>query len=252
MLFDTHAHIADPSFDDDRELMLARAQEAGITQILCICTDLDKLLIAKRLKEQYPWISLAAGTHPHDAAAFGTRPIEALEKELSTLCAIGEIGLDYHYNHAPKEVQLAVLESYLRFAESVNKPVIIHCREAFADFFALWDRVNQGKLKGVMHCFTGSEAEALESLSRGLYLSFSGVVTFPKSQALRDLIPQIPHDRILIETDAPFLAPPPFRGKRAEPAHVRIVASYVAEALGLTLEETASLTTSNAQRLFFS
>lgn len=249
-LFDTHAHIFDEEFLPDLEDVLNRAEEANVKYITAIATSRESLERGLNYKPRKNLnIFHAAGIHPHDAAKENHAFLEKIYQEKDLLIAVGEIGLDYHYDNSPKETQRHVLEEQLKFAEKVNKPILIHCREAFDDFFSIYAPF-EGKVKGIMHCFTGNKSELERSLDLGFYISLSAIPTFPKSQDLRALLPLIPKDRLVVETDAPFLAPAPYRGKRAEPAHVRLTASFIAETLKIPEEEFFALTTTNAKNFF--
>lgn len=252
MFIDSHAHLTSTEIGEEVHSMLARAQHAGVKAILNICTDETSLKAGLALSHQYPWIYQAAATTPHDVEREGEHffpHVESLAKR-GLLTAIGETGLDYHYEHSPKERQQHFLRKYLRLARESELPIVIHCREAFDDFFAILDQEYTLAEKGVLHCFTGTEAEAAELIARGWYLSLSGIVTFKNSEVLQKVAKQVPLDRLLIETDAPFLAPHPYRGKRNEPAFLPEIAKKVAAIKELSLEEVARATAQNTCRLF--
>lgn len=248
MLTDSHAHLTSSEIFNDLEPTLERAWQAGVRSIVNICMDVESMERGFLLEASHPWIVNAAATHPHDAATKGELEFEAIARAAPKLKAIGETGLDYHYDHSPRAIQKHFLARYLQLAREHQLPVIIHCREAFADFFEILDRQND--VGGVLHCFTGTQEEALEVLKRGFYLSFSGIVTFKKSVELQAIAKTAPLDRLLIETDAPFLAPRTHRGKPNEPAFLVETAQFIAELKGLSLEELAAATTANAARLF--
>ena len=239
-LIDSHAHLGDEAFDPDLEEVIARAKEAGLTHIVNICTDEETL--NKGLQMRSDFVHLAAATTPHDVEKEDL--FSLVEKHLDDLVAIGETGLDYFYEHSPRKLQQDHLHRYLDLAQRTNKPVVIHCREAFTDFFSILD---QYKVQGVLHCFTGTQAEAEGVIERGFYLSLSGIVTYKKSEALREVAKWVPLDRLLIETDAPYLAPQKWRGKRCEPAYVTETARVISEVRN---EEIAIATAENARRLF--
>jgi TatD DNase family protein len=249
-LVDTHCHLDDSKFDDDREQTIERALAAGVTRMMAIGTgngppDLE---VAVRLAERYPFIYATVGVHPHDASK-ATEETFARLRELAgrpKVLAIGEIGLDYHYDFSPRDVQRAVFERQLAIAAEARKPIVIHTREAWDDTLAQVPALPHG---GIMHCFTGDAAQARQALDRGFHLAFGGVLTFPKAEGLREAARFAPEDRILVETDCPYLAPVPHRGKRNEPAFVLETARRLAEVRGATPENIADLTTRNFESL---
>jgi TatD DNase family protein len=254
LLVDSHCHLDFPQFDEDREAVLDRAEQAGVRAILAIGVgqgpaELDAGLRVAALR---PWIYATTGIHPHEArlaneAAF--QRLEALAAEARVL-AIGEIGLDYHYDHSPRPVQSEVFVRQMEIAARARKPIIIHCREAWPDCFEMlrahWRPCG---LPGILHCFSGTPEEAREGLDMGFYVSFAGNVTFPKAQELREVAAGIPADRLLAETDAPYLAPVPHRGRRNEPAFVAEVVRRLAGVRGLPPEFLAEKTAANFFRL---
>lgn len=258
MLIDSHCHPADPAFVDDPLAPLRRAAAAGVSGIVAIAAP----AFARAHQASVPGLKLwaTAGIHPHDAAQASDATWAQLATDAAEplVLAIGEIGLDYHYDHSPRPVQRAVLERQLALARDFGLPVSIHCRsgasspapsdDAFADCFGLLAACPPPG--GVFHCFTGGPAEAARALELGFYLSFSGMLTFPKLASLRDVARAAPADRILIETDAPYLAPVPHRGRRNEPAFVRDTALALATLRGVPLEEIAAVTSANFHRLF--
>jgi TatD DNase family protein len=250
-LVDSHCHLDDPRFDQDREETIGRARAAGVETMMAIGTgegppDLEAGL---RLAEQYPFIYASVGVHPHDASK-ATEKTFARLRELaahSKVLAIGEIGLDYHYDFSPREVQRAVFTRQLEIAQETEKPIVIHTREAWQDTLELvGKRWNGG---GIMHCFTGGEREAEEALALGFHLSFGGVLTFPKAQNIREAARMTPANRLLVETDCPYLAPAPHRGKRNEPAFLTETVQRLAEVRRQSPGEIAALTTANFQNL---
>jgi TatD DNase family protein len=251
--FDTHAHISGEKEEVDR--LLAAALEAQVAAIMDVCVDepsLDLGLLLKKGKTP-PRILLAAATTPHDVAKQGSAFFPIVEKKISenALDAIGETGLDYYYSYSPKEVQKEFFLSYLRLGLRAKLPLIIHCREAFSDLFDLYDFETKGTLRqDILHCFTGSAEEAKCALDRGFFISFSGIVTFPKAQSLRKVIEYIPLDRMLIETDSPYLAPHPHRGKKNEPCFVPLVAETCAQIKKCSQEEVGEATYKNAELAF--
>ena len=252
-LVDSHCHLDDPKFDGDREETIERALAAGVTRMVAVGTgngppDLE---VGIRLAEARPYMYATVGIHPHDAAK-ATPDAFARLKDLAAhpkAIAIGEIGLDYHYDFSPRETQRAVFARQLEIAAESGKPVVIHTREAWEDTLALLRSVFTAPLAGIMHCFTGDEARAGEALDLGFHLSFGGVLTFPKADAVRRAARITPEDRLLVETDSPYLAPVPHRGKRNEPAFVTEVARRLAAERGRSAEEIAAATTRNFARL---
>jgi TatD DNase family protein len=250
-LVDTHCHLDSEQFNADREAVIERARAAGVTRMMAIGTgdgppDLEAGL---RLAQQYEFIYATIGVHPHDASKATTETFEQL-RELARhpkVLAIGEIGLDYHYDFSPRDVQREVFERQLELAREAGKPIVIHTREAWPDTCDVLRSHWQGE--GIMHCFTGDEAQAREALDLGFYLSFGGVLTFPKAEPTRQAARMAQEDRILIETDCPYLAPVPHRGKRNEPAFVTETLRRLAEVRGVDAESLAAATTGNWERL---
>jgi TatD DNase family protein len=252
-LVDSHCHLDDPKFDNDREQVIERARAAGVERMIAIGTgngppDLEAGL---RLAQQYPFIYASVGVHPHDAAKATPETFARLQELLTDakVLAAGEIGLDYHYDFSPRDVQREVFLQQLELAGRAGKPVVIHTREAWQDTLDMLRRHWSGG--GIMHCFTGGPDEARECLDLGFHLSFGGVLTFPKADALREAACFSPEDRLLLETDAPYLAPVPNRGKRNEPAFVVDTLRRLAELRGAASDAMAAVTTSNFERLMF-
>ena len=251
-LVDSHIHLDDPKFDPDRDAVMERARAAGVERMMAIGTgggppDLEAGL---RQTERYPFLYATVGVHPHDAAKTSEETFARL-RELAAhpkVLAIGEIGLDYHYDLSPRPVQRSVFERQLEIAAEAAKPVVIHTREAWEDTLALVAGAGR-PVPGILHCFTGDEWQAREALDRGFYLAFGGVLTFPKSDAVRQAARIAPEDRLLIETDCPYLAPVPHRGKRNEPAFVVEVVRRLAEIRGRPAEEMAEITTRNFEQV---
>jgi TatD DNase family protein len=252
---DSHAHLSSEQVYPDVDAVLQRAKAAGVGTLVNICTDQASLDKGLALAERYPWVYNVASTTPHDVDKEGEAffPTVAALAKAGKLVAIGETGLDYYYEHSAKSTQQDFLRRYLRLAKELSLPVVIHCRDAFADFFHILDEEYQeaGRhLPGVLHCFTGTMAEAREVIARGWYLSLSGIVTFKRSQELREVAAMVPVQQLLIETDTPYLAPQKYRGKQNEPGYLPETAALIAEIKGLSLEELAQVTTLNAQQLF--
>lgn len=250
MLTDSHAHIDDERFDADREEVIARATAAGVSLIVNVGADMESSARSMALAEKYQLIYAAVGMHPHDAKNMQEQDYIRLERwaDHPKVVAIGEIGLDYHYDLSPRPVQKEVFLRQLDLARKTGKPFIVHEREAHADTLDII-RVAAKGLEGVFHCFSGSVETAREYLKMGFYISVAGPVTFAKSVKTKEVAKYAPLDRLLVETDAPYLTPHPFRGKRNEPAYVRLVAEEIAKLRNLSLEELAEATTNNVKRL---
>jgi TatD DNase family protein len=255
LLIDSHLHLDSREFDADRSEVIRRAWDAGLNAMVTIGAggDLSECERAVRTAQGNAGIYATVGVHPHDAQAVPPDALDRL-KELARhpkVVAIGETGLDYHYLHSPAAVQREVFRKSLLLAAELDLPVVIHSREADADTVALLKEAGQGRgLRGVVHCFSGDYAFARQLLDLDLYLSFSGLVTFPKGEDVRDALRRIPLEKVLLETDSPYLAPVPFRGRRNEPAYVVRVAEKVAEIFGRPFEEIARITGRNVIRLF--
>ncbi len=255
MWIDSHCHLDGHRFEGDREAVIDRALAAGVTKMLTIGTgdgppDLD---VAIRLAEKYSCLYASAGVHPHDAAKWTPDCGPALRERMShpRVVALGEIGLDYHYDFSPRDVQQRVFIEQMEIAAEAGKPILIHTREAWGDTFQLLEKywVPAG-LPGVMHCFSGGPAEAERSLAMGFTISFAGIVTYPKAPDVREAAMITPLDRMLVETDAPYLAPVPLRGKRNEPSYVVRTGEMLAGLRGVSAEELGRVTSENFFRLF--
>jgi TatD DNase family protein len=250
---DSHCHIDMPQFDDDRDAILSRAREAGIADMLIVGgVDAEgghrrALSVAERLG-----CPVSAGVHPHEAKLADDAVYLELRKwaDAGRIVAVGEIGLDFHYDHSPRDVQREVFRRQIRLARDCGLPVIIHTREADDETAMILEEEKAGETGGVIHCFTGTAELADRALALGFYISFSGIVTFPRAQNIQEVAARMPLDRLLIETDAPFLAPIPHRGKRNEPAFVVEVARKVASLRGTTPEAIGAAALANFKRLF--
>jgi len=249
-MIDTHAHLADGKFDPDREQVIERAASTGVSQIVCILSDFKKKNV-ENFKALLKKVCIygAVGIHPHDAIKAGENQ-DTLKEILShpKIVALGEIGLDYHYLNSPKEIQLKVFEEQMETASARKLPVIIHCREAFTDCSAVLKKAGYSKV--VLHCFSGTEENLKFYLDLGFYISFAGPVTFPKAVTLRELVKKVPDDRLLLETDCPYLAPQPVRGKRNEPSFIKYVYETVAETRGVSFEELQKTVLKNSRTVF--
>jgi TatD DNase family protein len=252
MLIDTHAHLSLPQFDKDRTEMIKRARDAGIKHIITVGTDSDDCRKAVALAQEHDFISAAVGIHPHDAKTINAETYSLL-RELAdddNVVAIGEIGLDFYRNLSSQEIQVQHFREQLWLAREVSLPVIIHDREAHQKVLQILQEEKAETMGGVIHCFSGDWEMAKACLDMGFYISIPGTITFKKSEEYHKLVRDLPLDRMLVETDCPFLAPHPFRGKRNEPAYVQYVAKAVAGIKGLGCEAFAEITTQNAQKLF--
>ena len=254
-MIDSHCHLADEAFEADLDATIARAREAGVTDALCILSagDEAEAVRARGVRARWGAVRFATGVHPHSAGAFAGRAeasadVTRAHAAAFGACAVGEVGLDYHYDFAPRDVQQSVFAAQLALARREGLPVIIHTREATDDTFAML--AEAGEVRGVFHCFTGDMAMARRAVDIGFYVSFAGIVTFPKAADLRDAARMVPADRLLIETDSPYLAPVPHRGKRNEPAYVGKVLESLAAVRGAPVADLEEQVASNFVRLF--
>ena len=257
MFVDSHAHLDGPEFDADRDAVIQRARDAGVSAILNVGTGdphSGALERAIELAEKHADVYASVGTHPHDARLFddaAEQRIANLARQSARVIAWGEIGLDFHYDNSPREVQMSAFRRQLQLARDARLPVIIHTREAEAETIAILKSEWAGAgIPGIMHCFSGSLGLAQQALELGFLISFSGILTFKKADDLRSIAEQVPLDRLLIETDCPFLAPVPLRGKRNEPAFVVEVARCLAGLRGVSLEEMSQVTRKNFSDTF--
>ncbi|HXE25600.1 MAG TPA: TatD family hydrolase [Roseiarcus sp.] len=253
MIIDSHCHLDFPDFASDLDRVVERARAAGVERMITIGTRVSKAAGVAAIAEKYEDVFFTVGTHPHEAAGEGAEDLAAMREFAShpKCVGIGETGLDYHYNNAPRDVAQRVFRGQIALARELDLPLVIHTRDADDDTAAiLAQEMGRGRFRAVLHCFTGSRELAEAALGLGLFISFSGVVTFKKSEGLRAIARDVPLDRILVETDAPYLAPAPHRGGRNEPAFVIDTARVVAEARGLDLEELAKATRANTHDVF--
>jgi TatD DNase family protein len=248
MLVDSHAHLDDPAFEPDLPAVLERARDAGVERIVTIGTSLESSRRAQAIAESRPEVYFSPGIHPHDADRPGDPgELRALAAHPRAV-AVGETGLDFVKNYSSVPNQKALFVRHLEVALDADKPVSIHCREAHAEAYAILRA--HAPLRGVIHCFSGTWADAERYLSLNFYLSIAGPVTYPSAQALREVVAQLPLDRLLIETDCPLLPPQKFRGKRNEPAYVRYAAAEIANVQNVSLEQVNQTTSRNARTLF--
>jgi TatD DNase family protein len=253
MLVDSHCHLDFPDFAEERDAVVARAEAAGVGMMVTISTRVRRFEGVLAVAEAYGNVFCSVGTHPHNAGEETDVTTEELIRLSShpKVVAIGEAGLDYFYDRSPRDVQAAVFRRHIAAARETDLPLVIHSRDADADMEAiLRDERGKGAFPFILHCFSSGEALAKAGVELGGYVSFSGILTFRKSEELREIAKSIPHDRLLVETDAPYLAPVPFRGKRNEPAYVAHTAAVLAETIGMGVEDVAALTTANFFRCF--
>lgn len=257
-MIDSHCHLADDTFKTDLVEVVGRARDAGVERALVILEagNAGEVAQAARLEALWPEARFAVGVHPHQAHQFAENPagvetiVRAQIAATPLARAVGEIGLDYHYDFSPRDVQHGVLRAQVRLARELDWPVVIHTREADEDTIAILREEGGGELRGVFHCFTGTPALAEAGLTLGFYISLAGVITFPRAEALRETVRAVPVERLLTETDSPFLAPAPYRGKRNEPAYVARVVETLAGLHGIDPAAMAARTTANFHSLF--
>jgi len=252
MLFDTHAHLNAVQYEEDLEEVIQRAKDEGVSHIVVVGFDRPTIKRAMELSEQYDFIYASVGWHPVDAIDMTEEDL-AWIKELAShpkVVALGEMGLDYHWDKSPKEVQKEVFRKQIALAKEVQLPIIIHNREATADILEILKEEKAEEVGGIMHCFSGSLDVAKQCMNMNFYISFGGPVTFKNAKKPKEVAQEIPLDRLLIETDCPYLTPHPYRGKRNEPSYVKLVAEQIAELKGVSFEEIAYVTTENAKKLF--
>jgi len=256
MLIDTHTHLDDARYDSDREAMIARARDAGVEAFVTIGCDLATSRAAIGLADRYPFVYASIGVHPHEVKHIGDMWYDEFRRLAmhKKVVAYGEIGLDYHYNHSSPKDQRNRFREQVALARELKLPVIIHTREAQEDTIAILKEEKASDVGGVFHCFSGDAWLAKDALDLGFYLSFSGVLTFQNAAVLREIAKTVPLDRLLIETDCPYLTPVPHRGKRNEPAYVSLVAGQLAQIFSsdptLSTDTIGRITTENAKRLF--
>ena len=251
-LFDTHAHLHVPEFAEDRAAVLARARQAGIRRMVTIGTDLAESRAALDVARSEADVWCTVGVHPHDATGADAAALTALERlaEDRRVVAIGEIGLDFFRNLSPHEAQVDALRRQLDIARRMGRPAVLHCRDAHAEMLTILGEERVRDIGGVMHCFSGDVEIARRCLDLGLMISLAGPVTYPNARALPDVARFVPADRLVLETDCPFLPPQGHRGKRNEPAYLAITAAHVADVRGEPLPDLAARTSANACRLF--
>jgi TatD DNase family protein len=251
-LFDTHAHLHFPDFADDLDDVMTRARAAGVGGILTVGTDAATSRAAIEIAEREPDVWATVGVHPHDAEGADAAVLAEIERlaAATRVVAVGEIGLDFFRDLSPRPAQERALRAQLEIARRVARPVVLHCRDAHEEMLAILAEHRVGEMGGVMHCFSGDVPIARRCLDLGLVLSLAGPVTYPKARALPEVARFVPGDRLVVETDCPYLPPQPFRGRRNEPAHVAITAARVAELRGEAIDTLAARLTATARRLF--
>ncbi|CAN5321800.1 TatD family hydrolase [soil metagenome] len=253
MLVDSHCHLDFPDFDADRDEVVARALQAGVGTMVTISTRVRRFSAISVIAERYPEVWCSVGTHPHNAAEEPDVTTEELTRIATgpRVVAIGEAGLDYHYDSSPREAQKQSFLRHIAAARITQLPLVIHARDADDDIAAiLTEEMGKGAFPAVLHCFSSGRALARRGLELGCHVSFSGILTFKNSAEIRGIAAEIPMDRLLVETDAPYLAPPPHRGRRNEPSYVVETAKVLAEVKGVTADALAAATTANFHRLF--
>lgn len=251
-LVDTHAHLDFPRFDEDRKEVIERAIDGGVKTIVNIGSDMTSSRNSVELSRRYNEIYSVVGIHPHNADSFNLNVSKKLKSlsENKKVVAIGEIGLDFHYDNSPREKQKQAFRAQLRLAKSLDLPVVIHTRDADEETLEILKEENADKIGGIMHCFASDKKMAKEILDLGFYIAFGGLITFENLANLREVVKEVPMNKILVETDAPYLTPDPYRGKRNEPLYVKYVVEKIAEVKGLSEEEVAKKTTENAKKVY--
>ncbi|NLV89401.1 MAG: TatD family hydrolase [Tissierellia bacterium] len=252
MLIDSHAHLDDKRFDRDRDSLIKDLESNGIELVINIGADLKSSIASVSLAEKYPNIYATVGVHPHDAKNMDDSTLEILRSlaKRNKVVAIGEIGLDFYYDNSPRDEQRKWFREQLKLAKELDLPVVIHSRDAQQETFDTLKEAQDGTLRGVLHCYSGSKEMAMEYIKLGFYISIAGPVTFKNARVLKEVAKAVPLDKLLVETDCPYLAPEPHRGKRNEPVYVKYVAGTIAELKGISYEELAKATNRNTRELF--
>ncbi|NLK51450.1 MAG: TatD family hydrolase [Syntrophomonadaceae bacterium] len=253
MLIDSHCHLTDSDFKRDQAEVLQRAQAMGVERVVCVGFDLASSLEVEALARQYSKVYAVIGVHPHDARLVREQTYVILKRTAQSprVVAIGETGLDYYRNLSPREAQQQAFRGHIRLARELGLPLVIHDREAHADVLRIMREEKVNEVGGVVHCFSGSWEMAQECMDMGFYISLAGPVTYNNARRLQEIATRVPLDRLLVETDAPYLTPVPLRGKRNEPGYVRYVAEKIADLREITLEELARATTANVEKIFY-
>jgi len=252
MLFDTHVHLNDDQYAEDLDEVIARAKKSGVEYMVVVGFDRKTIEKALEIINEHEFIYASVGWHPVDAIDMTEDDLIWLEEIAAhpKVVALGEMGLDYHWDKSPKEIQKEVFRKQIRLAKKIKMPIIIHNRDATQDIIQILQEENAEEVGGIMHCFSGSAEVAKQCLDLNFYISLGGPVTFKNAKKPKEVAIQVPLDRLLIETDCPYLAPHPYRGKRNEPSYVRLVAEQIADLKGMNLEEVVDITTANAKKVF--
>jgi TatD DNase family protein len=254
MLIDSHAHIQAKEYDGEVAAILERARAAGVERIIAVggAGDMTSNMGAVALAEAFPNVFATVGMHPHDAKDVRADELAALQTLAAhqKVVAVGETGLDYYYNHSAQEVQRQLFARFIHMALETDLPLVVHERDAARDAAEMLRQEGSGSLRGVIHCFTGTYESACDFLDLGFYISFTGIITFKNAEMLRDVVRKLPLERMLVETDSPYLTPVPYRGRRNEPAYVQFVAAAIAKLKGIPVEAVAEITTANTRALF--
>jgi TatD DNase family protein len=252
MLIDSHAHLDMPEFDKDRNEVIQRARDNGIDYILAVGIDIESCRQAVELAEKFERIYATVGIHPHNAKDIDETSYDLLKTfaRHDKVCALGEMGLDFFRNHSPRDIQLKRFRELIALARELKLPIVVHDRDAHQETLSILKEEKAFEVGGVIHCFSGDYEMAVKCLDMGFYISIPGTVTFRKATSLQEIVKRIPLERILVETDAPFLTPVPFRGKRNEPSYVHHVADKIAKIKGLDFFEVAEATSKNTKALF--
>lgn len=250
MLFDSHAHLDDDKFNGDREAVISKIAETGISYVVNVGSDMESSIKSVELSSRYPFIYAAVGIHPYDADQVNDETIERLRRlaDNPKVVAIGETGLDYHFDDAPRQVQIQAFRRQIKLADELGLPVIIHDREAHHDMMEVL--VSERPANAIIHCYSGSVEMAEELVKMGYYISFSGTVTYKNAVKLKDVAAMVPDDKLLIETDSPYLAPEPVRGTRNDSVNVRYTAEKIAQIRGTDFQTVAQMTSQNAKRVY--
>ncbi|NSW89742.1 MAG: TatD family hydrolase [Firmicutes bacterium] len=252
MLFDTHAHYDDERFDKDRYEVIEKVHQEGVSYIINASSDVKSVRVSVELAQKYPYVYAAIGIHPHNAEEVCSNIIPSLYEwaACDKVVAIGEIGLDYYYDFTPREVQIRCFAEQISVAKELSLPIIVHNRDSHEDILRIIKGENAKEVGGVFHCFSGSVEMAREVLNNNFYISVGGPVTFKNARRVLEVLKYVPDDRLLVETDCPYLTPEPYRGKRNDSGYLKYIVEKVAEIKGMTFEETAEITMGNARRLF--
>ena len=252
MLIDTHVHLDDKKFDGDRNILIENLKNNNVELVINIAADLQTSVASVDLANKYDNVYAAIGVHPHSAKEVNTMVMEQLRElaQNEKVIAIGEIGLDYFYDNSPRDVQRKWFIEQLKLAKELDLPIIIHTRDAAGETFEILKNNQNGNVKGVLHSYSGSPEMALEYIKMGFYIALGGPVTFKNARVVREVAEAVPLDKLLLETDCPYLTPEPYRGKRNEPVYVKYVAEKIAEVKGVTYEQLVKATNANAKKLF--